>query len=141
MDEPPIQARYLLLCREVVFDPLDEITPYSLRGVYTTLRPDEVGYPLCCEMIWAYTEVFGEPGRYLTRIEYHRLADDESPDGPARTVFDSRPVRIRPGAFVEGARFQLFHAAFPEGGLYEFQLFLEGYVEPLATQRVYLSEV
>jgi hypothetical protein len=69
-DEPPIQARHLLVCKQVDYDPYDpDGAHYSLRGLYVSLRPaDDIGYPLCAESLWLFAQLYGEPGRYITRI-------------------------------------------------------------------------
>jgi hypothetical protein len=63
---PPIQARHLIACEDVLYDPGRPDAPYSIRGVFASIRPpDDFGYPLTIEIIWLFVQLFGEPGRYL----------------------------------------------------------------------------
>jgi hypothetical protein len=140
MADPPIAARHLLVCREVLFDPFDAEAPYSLRGVVTHLTPDAIGFPLCCEVLWVYIELFGEPGRYVVRVELVALDEDGGDLGPPVVVRDWTPVRVRPEKFVEGVRLQLYQTVFPDPGLYEFRLVLDGFDQPLIVERFKLED-
>jgi hypothetical protein len=140
VDELPIQARHLLLCRNVVFDPLDEKAPYSLQSVMNRTRPEEFGYPLCLEFLWAYAEFFGEPGRYSVWIGLVMLAADGTEAGPVVPVHGPTPIRVREDVFVDGVRFRLLHVPFEEPGLYEFRLYLDGHPEPLVGERFLLEK-
>lgn len=140
MAEPHISARHLVVCREVVYDPLDAEAPYSLRGLLTALRPDDdYGYPWCLELVCLFAQLFGEPGRYVVRIELVRISEDGSDVGTAATVYGPAPVWVRVGEFVEWAWFMLTYVPFPEPGLYEFRLVLDGYDGVLASERLCLE--
>lgn len=140
--EPPIQARCLKVCREVIYDPHDEEAPYSLRAVISHLRPhDDLGYPLCMESLMVYVELFGEPGRHLTRVVVVLIDPSEEVPDQVVATFDWKPARVRPGLFVDGAKFQLMQIPFDIPGLYEFRFMLDGYEDPLIAERIQLMEV
>ncbi|MGL6094279.1 MAG: hypothetical protein ACRC7O_00575 [Fimbriiglobus sp.] len=141
MDEPPIYCRHLLLCREVVYDPLNNDTPYSLYSMIYDFRPDsDYWYPICAEAVWVFAELFGQAGRYRVRIDVVPLNEDGADAGPPILTRAEIPVRLRPGYFVDPARFRLRQVMFDAPGVYEFRLTLEGFTEPLAATRVHLLE-
>jgi hypothetical protein len=76
----------------------------------------------------------------MTRIELYRLTDEPG-GGMDELVFVTgwTPVRVRQGRFVDGQRFGLRQVPFPDPGVYEFRLALDGYPEPLIDERVYLE--
>lgn len=139
--EAPVYARRLTICRAVDYNPFDPEAPYTLRGVVNYIRPeDDYGYPLCVETLWIYAELYGEPGRYYARALLTRVDDDGEDVGRPVTLFDQRPAVARLGAFVSGVRFRLSHVVFGTPGVYEFRLLLDGFDEPLASERVLLRE-
>jgi hypothetical protein len=123
----------------VRYDPLSPAA-YSLHGLITRLRPDDdIGYPLCVETVWLLAQLYGELGRYQVSVDLVRVGDDDAADDDPVKVYGLGPARVREGQFVEGVRFRLTHVPFPTAGLYEFRLTLEGFPEPLATERVLLE--
>ena len=70
-----------------------------------------------------------------------RLGDDEGDKSAPVTLASHRPVVVRDGSFVDGTRLRLFGVPFDEPGVYEFQLVLEGFDEPIARERVLLKEM
>lgn len=140
MGDPPIHARHLLVCREVVYDPLDGETPYSLRGLLTKLRPDDdYGYPWCVEQVYLFAQLYGEPGRYMARIELVPLREDGADARPPVSIYGPVPVRVRDGSFVDGVWFTLARTPFDAPAVYEFRLLLDGYPDPLAAEYILLE--
>lgn len=139
--ESPIQARHLMLCRRVDYNPEEAEAPYTLHKVVNYFRPtDDYGFPICVETLWLYAELFGEPGRYLAWVGLVPLDEDGEETGPVTVIRWLTPVHVRPGKFVTGLRLLLVQVPFEAAGLYEVRIMLDGFDESIVAERVYVME-
>lgn len=138
-DDATLHARHLLVCHEVLHDPLVSGAAYSLRGLVVHLRPnDDIGYPFAAESLALFAQVFGDAGRYDFWVDLILVEDDEgeshvSTFGPIAAV-------VRPGQFVDAVAIPLWEVPFPRPGIYEFRLRRDSVEEPLASERLLLKD-
>ncbi len=141
-DEPDINARHLLLCREVVFDSNQPESPYTLRGMLTAIRMIKSFPSTTDEPVYLYVEYFGSAGYYEAWFDVEHLLyngdgenDGEEPVG-SYGPFD---LKLFPEMFVHSRFYVLRRVPYPIAGIYEFRLRIAGIEEPLITQRLFVK--
>ena len=148
---PEVWCRHLLLCRSAWFDHRQPERGFSLGGVYVQVPTPDDGFPVVLDRPFVYFQLFGSPGEYTPRIRVVRVDktgyDEEEElqlgeDGePLEYPMPSgRPAVVDELSFVEQVAYRLDHLVFPEKGVYEFQLWLDGFDQPAGRERIKIGE-
>lgn len=150
--EPKLHCPHLLLCRSIWFDASRPERGFSLGGVRTALAPsDRRQFPFGVERLFAYAQLWGEPGEYHLRIRVVRIKVDEydevvevelgADEEPLefRTP-NNRPYEITGLNYVEEFALAVGPLVFPVPGVYEFQLWANDDEFPVARERVHVRE-
>jgi hypothetical protein len=139
MDEPDLNARHLLVCRDVIYEPDFVWAAHTLRGLVVSLRPgDDDGYPVIAEHLWLFAQVYGTPGEYEVWVELVRI-DPETDEGIFVARYGPSRLTVSVGRFVDNKGWRLPKIPFDVPGVYEFRLYVEGRGDPLAAERLRLE--
>jgi len=141
--EPEIDARHLLLCREVGFDPSQPYSPYILRGSLSLFYP--VGdFPVVWhEPVYLYVEFFGDAGEFeiwFDLVRYVFGEDGEIADEVDEGCYGPFELRLPPATFVQGRSYPLKKLPLPAPEVYEVQLRIAGKYDVLASTRFLVEE-
>ena len=137
--EPDIGCRYLLICRTIWYDPGRPDDGYSLGRIVVNIRPEGDGeVPFTVARLFAYIQLFGEPGEYDVSIHLVRLAWDELEGELPILLATWGPYRcpITGLDLVESHAFALSNVPFDETGVFEFRLRVDGIDDPLCQERL-----
>lgn len=95
-------------------------------------------FPFHIPRLFLYAQLAGTTGEYTARVRFVRVTADE--DGEEAevpvTTFGPWPNAVTGGSFAESFGSPLRNAAIEEPGVYEFQLWLDEFDEPLGRERV-----
>lgn len=150
--EPALHCPHLLLCRAIWFDASQPERGFSLGGVRTSLAPADRGqFPFRVDRLFAYAQLWGEPGEYHLRIrvvrlqvvEYHGVEEIElGPNGDALEfpIPNRRPFEITGLNYIDEFALAVGPFSFPGPGVYEFQLWTEDADAPVARERLLVRE-
>lgn len=141
--EFPITCRHLLLCKTAWYDPTKS-EEFSLGRVIVHLFSDDGSFPTVFDRLFLYGQLFGTPGEYRVRIRLVRI-EQEGYDEEVEVELEfkgkpsewgpNRPLVVSDEAYVEQFAVPLISLYIPAAGLYEIQLLLEGYSEPIGRER------
>ncbi len=136
-------CRHFLSCRTVWFDP-SKPDEFSLGRLIVHLPPEGDSFPTEVHRLFVFGQLFGEPGEYACRIRLVRIEpveyDEEAEvplgiDGGDQEWHPNRPLVVSGEDFVDSFAIPLNRITIPESGTYEFQLFIDGEIEPIARER------
>jgi hypothetical protein len=142
-EEVAVFCRHFLSCRTVWFDPAkpDE---FSLGRLIVHLPPEGDSFPTEVHRLFVFGQLYGEPGEYACRIRLvriERVAYDEEAeiplgvDGGDQVWRPNRPLVVSGDDFVDSFAIPLNRIPIPESGTYEYQLFIDDEIEPIARER------
>lgn len=148
MDDPNDPADFvvcphLLACHTIWYDNTNPDAGYSLGRVVVHLRPaDGQGFPFRTPRLFLFAQLYGTPGEYVMRIRYLRVgvADDGEEWVAEVDQYGPWEIAIPGDNYVECFGLPLLNLSFPEQGVYEFQLWLDGFDEPLGRERIEARE-
>jgi hypothetical protein len=144
-EQPVLVCARLLACGHIDADLTDPDAGYSLRNVLVHVRPPAgSGFPFRVLRIWLFAQLYGTPGEYVLRVRMTRIGLDE--DGDAVEVGD--PIEFGPweialpgdGNYLECVGVPLSDVLFTDPGVYEFQLWADGFEDILHTERIEARE-
>ena len=138
-DEPEVACRHLLVCRTLWYDPGNPDDGYSLGRVVVNVRPGDGGAgPYVVPRLFAYTQLFGTVGDYDARVRMVRVDRDEDGDEVSgeSAEWGPWPSPITGLDLVESHGFVLMGVPFDGPGVYEFQLWVDGFDEPVGRERI-----
>jgi hypothetical protein len=142
-DPPQVHCRHLLVCRTIWQNPADPDEGYSLGRVVIHVRPPAGdGYGFTIPRLFAYAELFGTPDEYTIRIELAAITAtaDGDEDAAFVRVWGPWDVAISGDGLVEPFGIPLPAVEFPDPGVYEFTLWVDGFEEPVGRERVEARE-
>ena len=158
-DEPPAYAeppelhgRHLLTCRTIWYDPRRPEAGFSLGGVYVHVEPPEGdSFPIRLDLVFIYFQLRGDQGEYRLRIRFVSIVVNDDGDeeeiqlgrnGEPRefSMPGTRLVSVSGIEYVEQIVFRIGPIPFADAGLYEYQLWAEGYGKPITRERVLARE-
>jgi hypothetical protein len=151
-DPVGLHGAHLLTCHHIWNDPERSGAGFGLGGVYTHFDlPDGQTFPILAEQMWVYFQLWGDVGEYRLRTRLVRIRtteDDEEeevqlgPDGEPREfpMPPRRPVLVSGLNYMEEAAYLIGPVPFREAGLYEYQLWADGFDTPIARERVMARE-
>lgn len=140
--ERNLACPHFIACHDVRYDALDADAGCTLERVIVHVRPsDGKGYPLRLERMCLFAELFGVPGDYTLHVRMLRIrVTDDGEVVQARRDFNSRAVELSGENYVECVVWVLPDVWFSEPSVYEFQLWADGFDEPLARERIAARE-
>lgn len=143
----PDDSRYLvcphfLACHAVRYDDIDADAGYTLERVIVHVRPnDGSGFPFRVDRLFVFAQLHGTAGDYTLRVRLLRIkVIDGEEVVETRRDFAPRTVAISGENYVECFALPLTDVWFPEPGVYEFQLWAEGFDEPVGRERILARE-
>jgi len=150
-DPVGLHGVHLLTCRSLWHDAQRTDGAFGLAGIMTHIEPsEEASFPVSLNRVFVYVQLWGDAGEYTLRIRLVRviLEDDDEVevqigmnDEPREYPLPSRrPVVVSGLNYVDELGFPIGPVAFPEPGLYEYQLIAEGIKSPIARERVLARE-
>ena len=142
--EPADDSRYLacatlLACHTMWYDNTNTDAGYSLGRVIVHVRPaDASGFPFRLFRMFLFAQLHGTPDEYLLRVRLVRIGATDEGEETVTELRDFGPWEIAiPGDnYVECFGLALLQVWFPEPGVYEFQLWADGFDGPLGRERV-----
>lgn len=144
VNEPPnVVCSHFLACHRVWYDNTNPDAGWSLAGVIVHIRPSEgQDYPFRFPRLFLYTQLHGTPGEYTARARYLRIGIDDDGEELEDELGWHGPWDIAiPGEnYVECFGFPVVGILLPRDGVYEFQLWIDGFEEPLARERIEARE-
>jgi hypothetical protein len=142
--EPPsLVCARLLACGGIRYDPADPDAGYSLERVLVHVRPaGRQGFPFRLPRICLFAQLHGTPGDYVLRVRMVRigLEDGEAVELDEPVHFGPWEIELPGGNYVECYGIPLTDVPFPESGVYEFQLWADGFDRMLMNERVEARE-
>ena len=141
-EEPNIDARALMLCREVGFDPNHPYSPYILHGPLSLFRPTGDFPTVWHEPVYLYAEFFGDAGEHEVWFDLVRFVTDESgevTDEVDEGCYGPFELQLSPATFIQGRSYPLRKLPFQAAGLHEFQLRIAGVYNVLASVRFFVE--
>jgi hypothetical protein len=144
--EPPeLFCRHLLVCRTIWYDAGNPDDGYSLgRVVIHVHPPEDHEYGYLEPRLFGYAQLFGTPDEYTCRVRLVRIQEDETadeiPSEPQIAEWGPWDIAVTGDSFVEAFGFQLVRVPFDAPGVYEFQLWVDGFEEPIGRERVEAQE-
>jgi hypothetical protein len=144
--EPPhLVCPRLLACGNIRYDAGDQDAGYSLERVLVHFRPaDGKGFGFDLDRMFLFAQLYGTPGEYTLWVRMTRiLQTEENVNGieiGEAVEFAKRRIALPGDNFVECFGFPLVRLPFPGPGVYEFQLWAEGFEEYLLAERVEARE-
>jgi hypothetical protein len=142
-DPPIVVCSHLIACGEINSDPENADSGYSLGQILVHVRPsDQRGFPFSASRIYLFAQLHGTPGEYTIRVRQVRIGvvdgDEVQGEGVEYGPWD---ISIPGDNYVECFGIPLTGVPFPEAGVYEFQLWVDGVEEnPLGRERVEARE-
>jgi hypothetical protein len=133
---------HFLACHAVRYDGADADAGYTLERVIVHVRPgDGNGFPFRLTRLCLFAQLFGTPSEYALRIWLHRIkVVDNEEVVETRRDFGPWVVSLLGESYVECYAMALADVWFPEPAVYEFQLWADGFDEPLARERIQARE-
>ena len=138
-DPPAVFCRHLLVCRTLWYDAANPDDGYSLARIVVNVQPPAGSDERFVEpRLFAYVQLFGTVGEYDARMKLVEVTTDEDGNDVDRELIEWGPwlTPVTGLDLVETHAYKLFNVPFDGPGLYEFQLWLDGFDEPLAAERV-----
>lgn len=142
-DPPELYCRHLLICQTIWYDPENFDSGHSAGRLVVHIRPPkDYGYPFTVAKLFALVQLFGTPGEYTVRIPMTRIVVSDDGDEIEEPVTEFGPwdVLVTGDAFVETFGLALIRVPFREVGVYEFQVWVDGFDAPLARERLQARE-
>lgn len=136
-EAPPVVCRHLLLCRS--FDASDNPDfGGDLLRLVITVRPEEGDpQPFTARQLFAYAQLMGRPGTYSASLRLSYL----TADGPTELhTFGPWEVEVTGLWPVDCFWFPMRRVPFPFTGEYVFQLYLDEFSDPLASELVWVAD-
>lgn len=113
--------------------------------------PDGQTFPVLLDRVFVYFQLWGDPGEYRLRVRLVRIrttddgeeeevqlgTDGEPREFPLPTA---RPLAVSGLNYVEEFAYPIGPVPFREPGLYEYQLWADGFDEPVTRERVLARE-
>lgn len=134
--QPDVACRHLILCRTIWYDAGNPDEGYSLGRVVVTLRSGETDEELVLPRLFAFIQLFGEPAEYDVRIRLFRVDRGEDDDLTEVAAWGPWPYEVTGFELVESRGVELRRVPFPEPGLYEFQVWIDGQTNAAGWERV-----
>jgi hypothetical protein len=137
-DSRNLVCPHFIACHTVRYDGSDPDAGVTLERVIVHVRPgDTNGFPFRVPQLFVFAQLFGTPGEYTLRVRLLRIGvvDDEEVV-ETRRDFAPRLIQLSGENYVECFAFPLTDIWFPEPSVYEFQLWVDGFDEPLARERI-----
>jgi hypothetical protein len=138
-DGVELNARHLLVCREVLHDPFQPGAAYSLKGLVVSFQPaDDIGYPMTVESLVLFAQVYGDAGRFVFWVDLYEILDDA--DDRLISTYGPTVGVVREGRFIDALTIPVWNVPFPRPGVYEFRLRRDAVVEPMISERLLLKD-
>jgi len=153
--EPPpyrdpvgLHGVHLLTCRSIWYEPAKQEAGVGIAGIYIHVEPpDGFQFPFRLDRVFVYFQLFGDVGEYRVRIRLVRLLAGDAGDleeiqlgidGSPREfeMPTPRPAEISGLNYLDFFTFPIGPVPFREPGLYEYQLWADGFEEPIAREWV-----
>ena len=142
-DEPELYCAHFIACHTIWYDSTNLDAGYSLGRVIVQLRPPSADpFAFTIPRLFLYAQLWGTLDEYTLRIRLVRVpADDaDGTDDSDAPEFGPWDVALAGDAYVEAFGFLLTHVPFEEPGVYEFQLWADGFQEPIGRERIEVRE-
>lgn len=133
---------HFIACHAVRYDGVDADAGYTLERVIVHVRPgDASGFPFRVARLCVFAQLYGTPGEYVLRVRLLRIrvTDDEEVI-ETRRDFAPKAIALTGENYVECFALGFADIWFPEPGVYEFQLWADGFDEPLGRERIQARE-
>lgn len=143
-DPPVLVCARLIACGNIRADHGNPDSGYSLERVLVHVRPaDGRGFPFRALRIWLFAQRHGTPGEYVIRVRVVRVgldADGDEVELDGGVEFGPWEIALPGDSYVECFGIPLSEVPFPEAGVYEFQLWADGFGAMLMSERVEARE-
>jgi hypothetical protein len=141
--EPPeLFCRHWIGCRTFWQQPNSDDPDggyfYSLGSLIISVWPPGGEMPFYLPRIFFYAQLTGTPGEYTVRIRMVRVTIDDIGEEKETPTEEFGPwdIPVTGDRFAESYGFPLRNVPFNEAGVYEFQLWIDEFEDPLARERI-----
>lgn len=137
-----LACAHFIACHGVRCDGVDADAGYTLDRVIVHVRPrDGNGFPFRVARLFVFAQLYGTPGDYTLHVRLLRVRAVEGEDViETRRDFAPQAIAISGENYVECFALGFSDVWFTEPGVYEFQLWADGFDEPLARERIQARE-
>lgn len=141
-DSRNLVCAHFIACHGVRYDDVDADAGCTLERVIVHVRPrDASGYPFRVPRMFVFAQLFGTPGDYVLRVRLLRISvTDDEEVVQTRRDFAPQAVAITGENYAECFALALTDVWFAEPGVYEFQLWVDGFDDVLARERIQARE-
>jgi hypothetical protein len=152
VDPPWVAVHHFLTARAIWYDSERIESGIGISGIFIHLVPrGGLSFPYIFDWVFVYFQMSGDAGDYFVRVRLVKIETDENNeeyevqigrDGGSMEFFPdtTRPFGISGLNYCEEYSFLLPAFQIDETGIYEYQLFVEGFEEPLGRERVEARE-
>jgi len=140
-NEPELHCAHFIACHTLWYDSGNLDAGYSLGRVIVQLRsvaPD--GFPFTVPRLFLYAQLWGTLDEYTLRVRLVRVSDDDAVESDEAPEFGPWDVALVGDTFVEAFGLLLRRIPFGESGVYELQLWADGFEEPIGRERIMVLE-
>ncbi len=125
----------LIACHTLWYDNTNADCGYTLSRVVVHIRAPD-GYPYRLPWLFLYAQLHGAPGEYIVRVRLIEIVVAEGEE-VEQSLRDYGPWEIAiPGEnYVECYGLKISNIFLAGTGIYEFQLWADGFDGPLARER------
>jgi hypothetical protein len=129
---------HFIACHTVGYDGGDPDAGHTLERVIVHVRPgDTNGFPFRVPRLFLFAQLFGTPGEYRLRVRLLRVEEVDGEDVVrTRRDFGPNAIALTGENYVDCFALALSDVWFSEPSVYEFQLWADGFDEPLARERI-----
>jgi hypothetical protein len=146
-DPPILFCARLIACVDIRTDPSDADAGFSLERILVHVRPpDGGGFPFRAARIFLFAQLHGTPGKYNLWVRQIRINGGKASDGPdavevlGAIVYGSKEITLSGRNYVECYGIPLEGVYFAQPGVYEFQLWADGFSAMLMNERIEARE-
>jgi hypothetical protein len=138
--DPAVFCSHLLVCHTIWYDNTNFDAGFTLQRVVVHLRPSEgQAFPFRVRRLFVFAQLHGTPGEYIVRVRFMRVGIDDEGEETMTELAQHGPAEIAlPGdSYAECFAFPFHNVPFTDEGEYEFQLWVDGFDEPLGRERIH----
>jgi hypothetical protein len=137
-DEPPnVVCSHFLACHTIWYDNTNPDAGWSLVRVIIHIRPSEgQTFPFAVRRLFLFAQLHGVSDEYIVRVRFVRvLTFDEDEQEEEVRWLGPWEIALPGDNYVECYGFPLYNLPLAAAGVYEFQLWVDGFDEPIARER------
>jgi hypothetical protein len=137
--DPTVFCSHLLVCHTIWYDNTNVDSGCSLLRIVVHIRPSEgQAFPFRVRRLFLFAQLSGTSAEYLVRVRFLRIGIDDEGEETTTELQHYGPWEV----FIPGDNYAecfcllVENIPFPDEGVFEFQLWIDGFDEPLGRERI-----